>query len=208
VVAVEQPGNGSVGFGAELGVNITTLKVGGPLFGLAVGLSMPILVGTQLPGTDGGSWNGLALSPTVLVAGVAGKLEEVQPGRPDNMGLLTVNYGGFVGYQYMHFGPMQQGAQRMQSGFGLRLGSFLGGRYSRSSINLHVPHTVPGTSVVAYDEMDIVETSSDFSWGPSLSLLFPMRNEGTSHVRSWSINFMVMPVADTLTFSAGAGIQL
>jgi hypothetical protein len=149
------------------------------LLGFSGDLTIDRIMGSRLPGKEGGSWSGLFLEPkasvqfmNILAEGMTGQM----------FGFAA---GGTAGWQYFKFQGMADDTLH-QSGWGFRAGGYAGYTWFQSKID------VMGMSF---------ESSSDqTSYGPSLGFTKLTYNPGTADVRRTDVNVFVLPTGDFTFF--------
>jgi hypothetical protein len=164
-------------YGRSTGDDMEITLIGG---GWLVG--MRGVFGGQLPGEEGGSWSGLGLDATLHVQQGSGSVEAA--GQEFDVKQTTTAIGGQIGYQYLHFGPLDP-VDLKQSGVGL----FFGARVAYQSSETE----------------DGGEGSSGTAYGPVLSLSFPSYNAGTTSMSRWTISAVGLYIENFLLVSTGAG---
>jgi hypothetical protein len=183
VEKVKEPSSSSINFqldgGFMAGVGSTSLTLGGQ-----INASLPILVGGKFPGSEGGSWWGLRLVPTV---GILGGAFGTTDGSDEHGSLFAWKVGGTAAVQYLHFGTLDPQTLK-QHGFGIALGGYAGAQ--GSTVNVSVMG------------MSNSSSSTDGSYGPSLDITFPSYNAGTAKYSSLNILLFVLPTGDFTFFTA------
>jgi hypothetical protein len=187
VTAVKEPPSGAVSIAIDLG--------GGTIFGggggssislLDADIKIKMLAGSRFPGSDGGSWNGVALEPSAAVL----LLFESSPspdGTTQSQTLIGYQLGGSLGYQFMSFGKMEPATMK-QSGFGLQLAGYVG------VTGLSIPSANGGSS----------QTVTNASYGPEIGLSFPTYNAGTASYSAFAITGFLLPSGDGSMFLSGS----
>lgn len=187
---VKEPPSAAISFALDVGAGTiipTSSQSSESMLSLTSDLRIKILLGQQFPGPSGGSWNGIALTPSAAIMSIFAS------GQGQSTTLLGFQGGGSLGYQYMHFGAMDESTLK-QGGFGLELGGYAG---------------VIGISEPTYDMATGQQTQkmvTNANYGPELGLTFPSYNAGTASYSSFSINGFVLPSADgSILLSATLG---
>jgi hypothetical protein len=195
VTAVKTPPTGSAGLTitGNFLYGTTTKKDNGDLTilggGAQIGLRLQVGL-NRFPGPDGGSWSGFVLQPTFSFQGASVSMKSADGTSSGTSSSLTLlDGGGNIGFELLGFGKLDQSTLK-QSGFGV-----FGGY-----------HAAYSSSTIKSEGSEAI-SSSDFSQGPVLELLFPDYNAGTAHVQRGYIEVMVLPIKDFLFITAGAGFQ-
>jgi hypothetical protein len=182
VRAVKSPRDSAVIFAVDGGFMIGTPLKGDSKFAIYGGgadFNVRYRFGATFPGPEGGSWSGYGIDG---MAGVYGAGVVYDGG---GAGLLMLNAGATVGYQYFYFSAMDPDSLK-QKGFGF----FLGARGGVANTKVFSNETV---------------SSTDFQYGPQIELSFPQYNFGTAERAAFFLNVAVLPTGDFLfaQFSAG-----
>jgi hypothetical protein len=149
------------------------------IYGGGANFNVRYRFGATFPGPDGGSWSGFGLDAS---AGVFGAGLVFDGG---GAGLLMLNGGATIGYQYYHFGAMDPDSLKQHG-----IGFFVGGRGG-----------VANTKVFS----DTTVSSTDAQYGPQIEISFPEYNFGTAERSAFFLNFVALPTGDFLfaQFTAG-----
>lgn len=191
VTKVATPPSSALNLALDLGGGgIVGASGGGPGAAfLLLDMKVRFLAGGKFPGAKGGSWAGMAIEPAVslLAVFVDGGPSSGTATCPSctTTTLLGVQLGGTLGFQYLHFGKLEEGSLK-QAGFGLLLGAYAGG-------------TGIQTGTGAEQTMTWTPT-----YGPVIGLSFPSYNAGTAHYAALSITAMILPMGDAGTLMSGA----
>ena len=189
---VKTPPSSAVNVALDLGAGTIVGGGGGatPFF-FSASLKVKILAGETFPGKAGGSWNGVAIQPAVS------GLLVIVPGDSDigssTTTLVGFQIGGTLGYQFMHFGKLDEKTLH-QDGVGLLLGGYIG-----------------ATGISVSDGSSGSDSSSSIqfspSYGPEIGLSFPTYNAGTASYSAFNISLLVLPTGSTGTLlSASLGV--
>jgi hypothetical protein len=208
VTRVQDPPSGSVNFSLDgsftygkLSMAFPAIGGGSPstidseFYGGGIALGVKILTGGKFPGPEGGSWFGLFIDPSVSISGAGGEITipamrigtVTIPEQKQGYGMLLINGGAAVGFQWLTFGSMDPQTFK-QGGFGLQAGYRLGAQGSQM-----------------YFENSSGDFTTDFSHGPVLGLTFPSYNAGTAHLSRAYVQGMILPAGDLLVITIAAG---
>lgn len=197
VEAVKEPPSNSFNFGATFGMTTGAGKAGSAssgvsllLINLEVELNALIGIGQKFPGAEGGSWNGLLLSPSY---GAYFGSMTFTGGYGEMAGTRA---GAVIGYEYLNFGTMDPKTLE-QKGWGAQAGIYVGTQSMTSTTHI----------LVGANSITSTSTTQNSSVGPSLGFVFPHYNAGTAHLTTQEIRFMVLPTGDfTLIMLTGSWV--
>jgi hypothetical protein len=191
VVKLNKPGNSFWQIAIDGGFMFgTSLKSGenSSIYGGGADVNFQYRVGGQFPDENGGSWSGFGLDLSAGVFG-AGLVSQVSDSygvtTTQGSGFLMETVGGAVGYQYFHFGRMDDDDLK-QHGFGL----FLGGKAGFAN-----------TTVFASES----QSTGNAQYGPQIALTFPMYNFGSTKRAAFYLTAFVLPTGDFLFANLQAG---
>jgi len=194
VVKLNKPGNSfwqiAIDGGFQFG---TSLKSGEDFkfYGGGADFTFQYRVGGQFPDENGGSWSGfgLDLGGGVFGGAVVSKVPDPYGGTTSQgEGSLMETVGGSAGYQFFHFGKMDDDDLK-QHGFGF----FLGGKVGFANTTVFPGGGAPSQS------------QGNAQYGPQIQLTFPEYNFGSTKRAAFYISAFVLPTGDFLFANIQAG---